>query len=64
MSSAVQYLTDEAGLKTAVILPIADYKQLMEDIEDLAAIADRRAEPTIPHEQFIQELKKDGLLPT
>lgn len=63
MGAALQYLTDEDGHKTAVILPIADYEQLLEDINDLAAVADRREEPTIPHDQFVQELKKDGLLP-
>ncbi len=29
---------------------------------DLAAVAERRDEPTIPHEQFVSELKRDGLL--
>jgi len=63
MGAALQYMTDEAGHKTAVVLPIADYKRLLEDINDLAAVADRREEPTIPHDQFVQELRKDGLLP-
>lgn len=62
MGAALQYLTDEAGHKTAVILPIADYEQLLEDISDLAAVADRREEPTIPHDQFLQELRKEGIL--
>ena len=63
MSQNVQYLTDESGKKTAVVLPISDYEKLMEDLDDLAAIADRRDEPTIPHEQFKAELKRDGILP-
>ncbi len=62
MGAALQYLTDEAGHKTAVILPMADYEKLLEDIHDLAAVADRREEPTIPHDQFLRELKKDGVL--
>jgi len=62
LGAALQYLTDEAGHKTAVILPMADYEQLLEDINDLAAVADRREEPTVPHDQFLQELKKDGIL--
>ena len=62
MGAALQYLTDEAGHKTAVILPMADYEKLLEDIHDLAAVADRREEPTIPHDQFLRELKKDGIL--
>lgn len=62
--SSVQFVTDESGNKTAVLLPIAEYEQMKADMEDLAAIADRREEPTIPHEQFVSELKQDGLLPS
>lgn len=64
MSATVQYVTDEAGQKTAVLMPFSDYERLMEDLDDLSAIADRRDEPTIPHDQFLQELKQDGLLPS
>jgi ABC-type hemin transport system substrate-binding protein len=62
MSEALQHLTDEAGKKTAVVLPITDYEKLLEDLDDLAAIAERREEPTILHEQFKAELKRDGIL--
>ncbi|HEY5893626.1 MAG TPA: hypothetical protein VIT91_10385 [Chthoniobacterales bacterium] len=58
-----QYLTDEAGRKTAVLLPIDEYERLLEDLEDLAAIAERRNEPTVSHEDLLAELKRDGLLP-
>jgi hypothetical protein len=63
MNSSVQFVTDEGGQRTAVLMPIADYERLMEDLSDLAAISDRREEPTVPHEAFLAELKKDGLLP-
>jgi len=63
MRSSVQYVTDEDGRKKAVLLPIADYERLLEDLSDLAAIADRRKEPTVSHEEFLAELKKDGILP-
>lgn len=62
MSSTVQYVTDEDGQKKAVLMPIADYERLMEDLSDLSAIADRRKEPTVSHEEFLAELKKDGIL--
>jgi hypothetical protein len=58
----VLYITNEAGEKTAVILPIEDFLELLEDIEDLAVVAERREEPTISHEDLIAELKRDGLL--
>jgi PHD/YefM family antitoxin component YafN of YafNO toxin-antitoxin module len=59
-----QYLSDVDGRRTAVLLPIEDYERLMEDLEDLAAIAERREEPTVRHEDLIEELKRDGLLPS
>ena len=62
MNTNVQYITDEAGHKTAVIMDIADYERMMEDMHDLAAIAERRDEPSIAHKAFIAGLKKDGVL--
>lgn len=62
MSDPVKYITDEGGERTAVVLPISDYEKLLEDLEDLAVAAERRDEPTIPHEQFVSELKRDGLV--
>jgi hypothetical protein len=59
----LQYVTDDKGQKQSVILPIEEFIELVEDIEDLAVIAERRDEPTIPFEQVIAELKRDGLLP-
>ncbi|HSP61636.1 MAG TPA: hypothetical protein VLQ90_01495 [Pyrinomonadaceae bacterium] len=58
----LEYVTNREGDKTAVILPISDFQELMEDIEDLAAVAERREEPTISHEQLLAELKEDGLI--
>ena len=57
-----QYITDESGERVSVILPMVDFKALMEDIEDLAAVAERRDESTVSHQQLIDELKQDGLL--
>jgi hypothetical protein len=61
MSTAVQFLTDEKGRKTAVVLPIEDYEKLREDLDDLAVIAERRDEETIPHAEFKKKLKSNGL---
>ncbi len=58
-----QYVTDENGKKTAVILPIEDFEGLLEDIEDLAALLERRDESAISFDEVIEKLKKDGLLP-
>jgi hypothetical protein len=61
MSAAVQFLTDKKGKKTAVVLPIEDCEKLREDLDDLAVIAERRDEGTIPHAEFKKGLKRDGL---
>ena len=57
-----KYITDDSGEKISVILPISEFHELLEDIEDLATVAERRDEPTISHEQLITELKRDGLI--
>ncbi len=57
-----QYITDEKGEKKSVILSMSDFQGLLEDIEDLATVAERRNEQTISHEAFIAELKGDGLI--
>jgi hypothetical protein len=58
----VQYVTNQAGEKTAVILTMAKFQNLLEDLEDLAIAAERRNEPTISHADVLAELKADGLL--
>jgi len=57
-----QFITNPSGDKTAVILPIEEYNEILEDLEDLAAIAERIDEPTIPHEKVLKELKDEGYL--
>jgi hypothetical protein len=58
----LQYITDTTGEKTAVILPIQEFQELLEDIEDLAAVAERREEPSISHDALLAELRRDGLI--
>ena len=57
MSPNAQFVTDQKGEKTSVILPLAEYEVLLEDLEDLAVIAERANEPTVPLEQVIANLK-------
>ena len=62
LESQVQYVTNSNGEKTAVIVPIGEFEELLEDVEDLAVVAERRDEPTISHDELLAELKQDGLL--
>jgi hypothetical protein len=62
MSDPVQYLTNDRGERTAVVLPVSEYEKLLEDLADLAVVAERREEPSVPHAQFVAELKRDGIV--
>ncbi|NOQ63866.1 MAG: hypothetical protein GQ582_05085 [Methyloprofundus sp.] len=57
-----QFITDEKGIKQSVILPISTYQELIENIEDLVIIAERKEEPNTSHDKLLQELKTSGLL--
>ncbi len=57
-----KYLIDESGQKTAVVLTVEDYEELLEDIHDLAVIAERKDEPTINFDELKKRLVADGLL--
>ncbi|RKX84446.1 MAG: hypothetical protein DRP57_05900 [Spirochaetes bacterium] len=57
-----KYLIDETGKKTAVILPVKEYDELVEDLHDLAVIAERKNEPAVDFEELKKHLRIDGLL--
>ncbi len=59
----LHYITNQEGEKIAVILPIEEFEKLLMDIEDLRDIYERQNEELTEHEDFIQELKNDRLLP-
>jgi hypothetical protein len=58
----LQYITDKKGQKKFVILYVSDFMEMIEDIEDLAAVAERKEEPTVPHEELSKELEQNGLI--
>ena len=55
-----QFVIDAKGRKTGVILPLRQYQKLMEDLHDLAVVAERRSEDPIPLEEMKRRLRKDG----
>ena len=57
-----QYVTDTKGKKMGVILSLRRYQQLMEDLHDLAVVAERREEKPISLEEMKRRLKKDDIL--
>ena len=54
------FIIDSKGKRTAVVLPYREYQSLLEDLADLAVIAERRKDKKIAHKDFLAELKKDG----
>ena len=57
-----EYVIDANGEKKAVILSIEEYDELMEDLQDLAVLAERREEPNLSHADVVAELKRNGYL--
>jgi PHD/YefM family antitoxin component YafN of YafNO toxin-antitoxin module len=47
MHTEAQYVVDENGQKMAVILSLELYEQILEDLHDLAIVAERRSERSI-----------------
>jgi PHD/YefM family antitoxin component YafN of YafNO toxin-antitoxin module len=59
----LQYVTNEDGLKTAVLLSVSDYEQLLDELDELKAIkafdkVKAKNEPTIPLRDAIKLRKK------
>jgi prevent-host-death family protein len=58
-----EFVVDNRGRKRAVLIPIAKYRQLQEDLHDLGVILARRDEPASSLEEVEERLRQDGLLP-
>lgn len=56
----VHYQTDAQGKRTAVVVPIAEYEQLLEDLHDLAVVAERRDEAVISESELRRRLAGGG----
>ncbi len=57
-----QYITDAEGNKTAIILSIEQYEQILEDLHDLAIVAERRSETPVSLAKMQEWLKEDATL--
>ena len=57
MKSVVgQFVVDRAGRKKGIIISVAKYRRLLEDLHDLAIVAERRKEKTITLEEMRRRL--------
>jgi hypothetical protein len=62
MSRNVQYITNESGERTAVIMPIEEYEELLEDLHVTRVAEETKDEERIPWEQVKNELVSEGKL--
>jgi len=58
-----RFLVDEEGRRLGVVLDIAEYKEILEDLEELASIraydaAKASGDEAIPFEQALQEIQR------
>ena len=61
-STRSRYIVDAKGRRVSVVLPVGEYDELLEDLHDLAVIAERRDEPAVGIAELKKRLKADGLL--
>jgi PHD/YefM family antitoxin component YafN of YafNO toxin-antitoxin module len=60
MSKNVQYVTDAEGQKTAVILPIEEYEEMLEDLHLGRAARESHDETRRPFAEVVEELRASG----
>jgi PHD/YefM family antitoxin component YafN of YafNO toxin-antitoxin module len=56
----VQYITDAAGHKTAVILPIADYEEMLEDLHLGEVARESKDAPKRDFTEVLKEMRENG----
>ena len=55
-----QFVVNAQGKKTGVLLSLKQYQKLLEDLHDLAVIAERRDEEPISLKEMQRRLQHDG----
>jgi PHD/YefM family antitoxin component YafN of YafNO toxin-antitoxin module len=56
----IQFVIDDTGKKTAVILDLEEWGELWEDIYDILISESRRGEPAVPWEELKAEMLRGG----
>lgn len=64
MVKGVQFLVDQAGAKTAVLIDLKRNAELWEDVYDIALARDRAAEPRESLAVVKRRLRRKGKLPS
>ncbi|MFA5309462.1 MAG: hypothetical protein WC370_08285 [Dehalococcoidales bacterium] len=56
-----RFVVTRKGQKTGVLLSLKEYNELMEDLADLAIIAERKNEPSQPFDRVKERLERKWL---
>ncbi|MFC1937383.1 hypothetical protein ACFLWY_02340 [Chloroflexota bacterium] len=54
------FIVTEQGRKTGVLLSLKEYQELLEDLQDLAIIAERKDEPSQPFKEYLAERERQN----
>jgi PHD/YefM family antitoxin component YafN of YafNO toxin-antitoxin module len=60
-TNAGRFVVTRKGQKTGVLLSLKEYNELLEDMADLAVIAERKEEPTQPFNVVKERLERKWL---
>ncbi len=58
----IQYVVDESGNRTAVVIDLSTHGDLWEDLYDSYLVEHRRNEPTEPFGDVVKRLEAQGKL--
>jgi PHD/YefM family antitoxin component YafN of YafNO toxin-antitoxin module len=60
MTRNVQYITDAKGERTAVILPLEEYEELLEDLHLSRVAYETKDDPSRPLSEVVEEMRNAG----
>lgn len=60
MPNNVQYVTNSEGERTAVILPLDEYEELLEDLHVIRVAEETKDEPARPLIELVEEMRSAG----
>ena len=55
----IQFVTDETGNRTAVLISLAEWGEVWEDIYDILVSEARKEEPTLTWEELKAEMERE-----
>ena len=54
MTFDAKYIVNDKGIKKSVVLPIREFEELLENLEDLKKLVERKEEETISHNDVLE----------